>query len=223
GTIGVAAVLSGRRRASMSFLSLAVLVLLVMDPWLAANYSFILSVLATLSLVLLGTACSRWLQRFLPVPLAQAVAMPLAAQVFCAPVIVQLQPELALYSIPANVAAGPVVPFITIAGMVGTALLPLLPGVAAFMLHVAGWMTLWVAGVARWFSELPLAALPWTGGPLGAAGAAAAGLVLLWGVRRIAVGGRAGRTPGREDGRPETATRRGGRPGTRRRILRLAC
>src|SRR6185312_8352606 len=131
--------------------------------------------------------------------------------------------ELALYSIPANVAAGPVVPFITIAGMVGTALLPLLPGVGAFMLHVAGWMTLWVAGVARWFSELPLAALPWTGGPLGAAGAAAAGLLLLWGVRRIAVGGRAGRTPGREDGRPETATRRGGRPGTRRRILRLAC
>ena len=102
GSIGVAAVLSGRRRASFSFLAVAVLVLLVMNPWLAANYSFVLSVLATLSLVLLGTACSRWLQRFLPVPLAHAVAMPMAAQVFCAPVIVQLQPELALYSIPAN-------------------------------------------------------------------------------------------------------------------------
>ena len=224
GAIGVAAVLSGRRRASLSFLALAVLVLLVMDPWLAANYSFVLSVLATLSLVLLGPACSRWLQRFLPVPLAHAVAMPLAAQVFCAPVIVQLQPELALYSIPANVAAGPVVPFITIAGMMGTALLPLLPGVGGFMLHVAGWMTLWVAGVARWFSELPLAAVPWTGGPVGAAGAAAAGLALLWGVRRLAGGGRSGTESGREDGPPETATRRGGGgAGARGRILRLAC
>src|SRR6185312_4935628 len=169
GTIGVAAVLSGRRRASMSFLSLAVLVLLVMDPWLAANYSFVLSVLATLSLVLLGTACSRWLQRFLPVPLAQTVAMPMAAQVFCAPVIVQLQPELALYSIPANVAAGPVVPFITITGMIGTAL-------------------------------LPLAALPWAGGPMGAAGAAAAGLALLWGVRRISVGSSSGSNPDLNNG-----------------------
>ena len=223
GSIGVAAVLSGRRRASLSFLALAVLVLLVMDPWLAANYSFVLSVLATLSLVLLGTACSRWLQRFLPVPLAHAVAMPMAAQVFCAPVIVQLQPELALYSIPANVAAGPVVPFITIAGMVGTALLPWLPGVGTLALHVAGWMTLWVAGVARWFAELPLAALPWAGGPVGAAGAAAAGLALLWGVRRTA-GFRAGTELGRGEGPPETARRRGrGGSGVRGGILRLAC
>ncbi|MGW6173034.1 ComEC/Rec2 family competence protein [Arthrobacter sp. NPDC055138] len=223
GSIGVAAVLSGRRRASLSFLALAVLVLLVMDPWLAANYSFVLSVLATLSLVLLGSACSRWLQPFLPVPLAHAVAMPMAAQVFCAPVIVQLQPELALYSIPANVAAGPVVPFITIAGMVGTALLPLLPAVGGLVLHTAGSMTLWVAGVARWFSELPLAAVPWAGGPVGAAGAAAAGLALLWGVRRVA-GGRSGTDRRPEDGPPEAGTGLG-RCGfaARGRIFRLAC
>ncbi|MFT4469568.1 ComEC/Rec2 family competence protein [Arthrobacter sulfonylureivorans] len=225
GSIGVAAVLSGRRRASLSFLALAVLVLLVMDPWLAASYSFILSVLATLSLVLLGAACSRWLQRFLPVPLAHAVAMPMAAQVFCAPVIVQLQPELALYSIPANVAAGPVVPFITITGMIGTALLPLIPGLGTLALHTAGWMTLWVAGVARWFSELPLAALPWAGGPLGAAGAAAAGLALLWGVRRISVGSSSGRNPESKDEPSGNTSRRGGHGGanSRRRVLRLAC
>jgi competence protein ComEC len=190
GSIGVLAVLSGRRRASLAFLALAVLVLLVVDPWLAANYSFVLSVLATLSLVLLGTVCSRWLQRFLPVPLAHAVAMPLAAQVFCAPVIVQLQPELALYSIPANVAAGPVVPFITIAGMIGTAMLPLVPAAGTLMLNAAGWLTLWVAAVAHWFSGLPLAAVPWAGGPIGAAGAAVGGLGLLWGLRRAARGRR---------------------------------
>ncbi len=224
GSIGVAAVLSGRRRASLSFLALAVLVLLVMDPWLAANYSFILSVLATLSLVLLGPACSRWLQRFLPVPLAHAVAMPTAAQVFCAPVIVQLQPELALYSIPANVAAGPVVPFITITGMVGTALLPLLPGPGTVVLHAAGWMTLWVAAVARWFSELPLAAVPWAGGPVGAAGAAAGGLALLWGIRRMAADSRSGTDRGTEAGPPETGTGRGhSGSGARGPILRLAC
>ena len=223
GAIGVAAVLSGRRRASLSFLALAVLVLLVMDPWLAANYSFVLSVLATLSLVLLGPACSRWLQRFLPVPLAQAVAMPLAAQVFCAPVIVQLQPELALYSIPANVAAGPVVPFITIAGMVGTALLPLLPGVGGLMLHVAGWMTLWVAAwrggfrSCRWRPAVDRAdrsvrrALP---RPVWRCSGVSAGWRSAAGPEGIGPGGWAARD--------RDAPRRRG-PGARRRILRLAC
>ncbi|HEX2245974.1 MAG TPA: ComEC/Rec2 family competence protein, partial [Arthrobacter sp.] len=108
GAIGVAALVSGRRRASLSFLALAVIVLLLANPWLAGEYSFILSVLATLGLVLLGSTCSQWLQHFMPKLLADAMAIPLAAQLFCTPVLVQLQPELAMFSIPANILAAPV-------------------------------------------------------------------------------------------------------------------
>jgi competence protein ComEC len=179
GAIGVAALVSGRRRASLSFLALAVIVLLLANPWLAGEYSFILSVLATLGLVLLGSTCSRWLQHFMPKLLADAMAIPLAAQLFCTPVLVQLQPELAMFSIPANVLAAPVVPFVTIGGMVSLALLPWVPLPGSWLVHATGFLTLWVAQIARTFSGLPLATLPWLGGPAGAVLAAAAAVVLL--------------------------------------------
>jgi ComEC/Rec2-related protein len=179
GAIGVAALVSGRRRASLSFLALAVIVLLLANPWLAGEYSFILSVLATLGLVLLGSTCSRWLQHFMPKLLADAMAIPLAAQLFCTPVLVQLQPELAMFSIPANILAAPVVPFVTIGGMVSLALLPWAPLPGGWLVHATGLLTLWVAQIARTFSGLPLATLPWLGGPAGAVLAAAAAVVLL--------------------------------------------
>ncbi|NKX49712.1 ComEC/Rec2 family competence protein [Arthrobacter deserti] len=59
GAIGVFALLAGRRRSSLAFLCLSVIVLLLADPWLAASYGFTLSVLATVGLVLFGQHCSR--------------------------------------------------------------------------------------------------------------------------------------------------------------------
>ncbi|WP_262104609.1 ComEC/Rec2 family competence protein [Arthrobacter sp. Marseille-P9274] len=192
GAVGVAALLTGRRRASLTFLSVAVLLLLVADPWLAGEYSFILSVLATLGLVLFGSRCSEWLQRWLLKPLADAMAVPIAAQVFCTPVLVLLRPELALYSVPANILAAPVVPIVTITAMAALALLPLLPLVAGWLVYAAGLPTLWVAWIARTFSELPFAALPWLQGGAGSLAAAAAGggvllalcLAATWNTRR---------------------------------------
>lgn len=192
GAVGVAALLTGRRRASLTFLSVAVLMLLAADPWLAGEYSFILSVLATLGLVLFGSRCSEWLQRWLPKLLADAMAVPIAAQVFCTPVLVLLRPELALYSVPANILAAPVVPIITVTAMAALGLLPLLPMVAGWLVFAAGLPTLWVAWIARTFSELPFAALPWLQGAAGSLAAAAAGggallvigLAATWKTRR---------------------------------------
>ncbi|EMY35552.1 ComEC/Rec2-like protein [Arthrobacter crystallopoietes BAB-32] len=188
GVVGVIALLTGRRRASLTFLSVAVVVLLVADPWLANEFSFMLSVCATLGLVLFGSRCSLWLQRWLPKAVADAMAVPIAAQIFCTPVLVLLQPELALYSVPANVLAAPVVPVVTILAMAALGLLPLLPLPAGWLVYAAGLPTLWVAWIARTFSELPFAALPWWEGATGSLAAAAAGgmlVLLLWFVSRI--------------------------------------
>ncbi|NKX54041.1 ComEC/Rec2 family competence protein [Arthrobacter mobilis] len=179
GSIGVFALLAGRRRASLAFLCLAVIVLLLADPWLAASYGFLLSVLATLGLVLFGERCSSWLQRFLPKLLADAVSLPLAAQVFCSPVLVLLQPELPLYSVPANVLVTPVVPAVTIIGMAAVLLFPVWPWAAAAAVQLAGWLSLWVAGVARTVSGWPAAVLAWPEGAPGAVLALLAGLLLL--------------------------------------------
>ncbi|WP_460461881.1 ComEC/Rec2 family competence protein [Arthrobacter pigmenti] len=169
GTIGVAAMISGRGRKSPTLLCLAVIVLLGIDPWLSGSYAFILSVLATSGLIIFGAACARWLGRWLPMWVAQAVAVPIAAQAFCAPVIVLLQPHLMTYSVVANVLVAPLIPLITIAGMCCVLAMLLCPPLATVLMAVAGAGAYWVGAVARFFSAAPAAAIAW---PEGAAGAA---------------------------------------------------
>lgn len=187
GLIGVMAMLSGRPKRLPSLLGVTVVLLLVLDPWLATNYGFVLSVLATVGLVVLGHRCSQWLGRWLPLWLAQAIAVPLAAQLFCAPVIVLLQPQLGLYAIPANMAAAPVVALVTVVGTLGLPAL-LLPWAVPAFVAISGCGAEWVGVIARLFSGLPGAAIPWPEGFFGAvlmAVLSAGSIALLWaGVNR---------------------------------------
>jgi competence protein ComEC len=192
GVIGVLAMFTGRPRRIPALLAVAIVALLVLDPWLATNYAFVLSVLATVGLVLLGRRCSSWLGRWLPGWLAQAIAVPLAAQLFCAPVIVLLQPQLTLYAVPANMAAAPVVVLVTLVGTLGLPAL-LVPWAVPAFVAVSGAGAVWVGGVARFFSGLPGATVPWPEGGAGAALMAVlspVSVVLLWGAvnrRRVRV------------------------------------
>lgn len=169
GLIGLLAMLSGRPRRILALLAVTVVVLLALDPWLSGSFAFILSVLATLGLVLLGRPCAQWLGAWLPHWLAQTVAVPLSAQLFCAPVIVLLQPQLTLYSLPANIAVALVVALVTVIGTLGLPALVLMPGVAPAFVAVSGLGAEWVALAAKFFSGLPGAAFPWPGGAVGVA------------------------------------------------------
>lgn len=183
GLIGVAAVLSGRPGRTGMYLCVAVIALLAMDPWLSDSFAFILSVLATSGLVLFGKRCAEWLGNWMPPAFAQAVAVPVSAQLFCAPVVVLLQPQLTSYSLPANLLVAPVM---AVATIVGTLILPALilaPAVVPALVAVAGLACQWIALVALFCSSLPGATLPWPDGPGGVALMAALSLAviaLLW-------------------------------------------
>lgn len=179
GGIGVLAVLTGRGRLSLALLFLSITALLTADPWLSVEYAFILSVTATSGLVLAGPLLARRLEAWLPAWLAQLIAVPLAAQLFCSPVLVLIQPDMPTYSLPANIVAAPVVPFITVAGMVAVMLAVPLPWAALPFAVAAGWGAAWVAAVAGFFASAPLAAIPWPGGAGGAVLTAGASLALL--------------------------------------------
>ncbi|MHA7282792.1 ComEC/Rec2 family competence protein [Arthrobacter sp. TMS2-4] len=179
GAIGVAAVLSGRGRVSLTLLMVSVIVLLATDPWLSVSYAFTLSVAATLGLVIAGPRVSETLQRVMPRPAAQLLAVPLTAQLFCTPVLVLIQPVLPLYSLPANVLTAPVVPGITLLGMLAVLALVGAPVLAAPLIGSAQWGTRWVAGVAEVLSTGPGAAVPWLPGLPGAIGAAVVSLIVL--------------------------------------------
>ena len=212
GSIGVAAVLSGRGRVSLALLMVSIIVLLAVDPWLSVSYAFALSVAATLGLVTAGPAVVEAFERIMPRSAAQVLAIPLTAQLFCTPILVLIQPALPVYSLPANVLASPVVPAITLLGMTVVLALMAAPVLAQPLVAAAQWGTRWVAGVADILASAPGASLPWPPGAPGAVVAALASLALLLLIRRDALiawwrrgDGAGGRMRG---GRTGTAPRR---------------
>ncbi|WP_460444546.1 ComEC/Rec2 family competence protein [Angustibacter aerolatus] len=194
GAVGLLAVGSGRRRAAAPALGAAVVVLLVVDPWLSRSAGFALSVLATLGLLLVAPGLTAVLARRLPGPLATAVALPLAAQVLCGPVVVLLSGAVSLVSLPANLVAAPIVAPVTVLGLAATVLGPVWDGGAAGLARVGGLGCTVVAWTARTLAGVPGGQVRWPGGAAGALVLAALSLaallagptVLRWAARRPA-------------------------------------
>ena len=164
GLVGLLALSSSRRRAGIPALAGAVAVLLVWDPWLARSYGFALSSLATLGLLVLAPPWGRTIARGLPgplKPLGPVLAIPVAAQAVCAPVVVPLQGSVSVVAVLANLLAAPFVAPATIVG-VAVAL------VSVVWTTGAGWLA-WgaavpaqaIAAVARWSSGLPFGSVAW--------------------------------------------------------------
>lgn len=159
---------TSRRASGLALLSLAVLVVLVGDPWRSRDYGFALSVLATLGLLTLANPIGDRLARFMPRPVALFLAVPAAAQLACQPVLLLLAPELPLYGIVANVLAAPAAPVATLVGLVGCLLLGAAPWLGHALLWLAWLPAQWIGLVAASVSDWPGALLPWVGGLLGA-------------------------------------------------------
>ena len=167
GAIALASLAGGRAGRGLSFLCLAVMALLLIDPALGTSFGFLLSVLATLGIIVLGRRIMDWVPRAVPRWAAAGIAVPLSAQLLCGPVIVVLQPQFATYSLLANMLAAPLVAPVTILGTAAVPLVPLLPWLATALIGMAGLFAAGVAGIARFMAGLPGAAPPWPEGPFG--------------------------------------------------------
>ena len=154
----------GRRTWALNALSLAALVLLIADPWLAVEFGFGLSVLATAGILLLAPAISERLAKRMPMPLALGLAVTLSAQLFCLPLLMQLQPGLATYSVIANLLAGPMVAPVTVLGMIALLVTPFAPWLSGAISYLASLGTWVIEMVAIFFADLPVAYFPWATG-----------------------------------------------------------
>ena len=154
----------GRRTWALNALALAALVLLIADPWLALEFGFGLSVLATAGILLLAPAISERLANRMPVPLALGLAVTMSAQLFCLPLLMQLQPGLATYSVIANLLAGPMVAPVTVLGMIALLVTPIAPGLTGLISFLASLGTWVIETVAIVFADLPVAYFPWATG-----------------------------------------------------------
>lgn len=167
GGIALASLAGGRAGRGLSFLCLAVIALLLCDPALGTSFGFLLSVLATLGIIVLGRRIMEWIPPAVPRWAAAGIAVPLSAQLLCGPVIVVLQPQFATYSLLANMLVAPLVAPVTILGTAAVPLVPVLPWLATALIGVAGLFAAGVAWVARCMAGLPGAAPPWPEGPFG--------------------------------------------------------
>lgn len=171
----LAALVTGRRRAGLAALAGTVLVLLLIDPWLARSYGFALSVLATGGMLVLAPGWRDRIEARIPGPilcravLAEAVALSAAAQLATLPIVVMLSGQISLASLLANLIAAPAVPATTILGLSATLLGQLSDPVAAVVGTLAGWPADWIVWVARTSAGLPGAVVPWWSGPAGGA------------------------------------------------------
>lgn len=179
GSVGLAGLLLGRRGGGVSALALAVVAVLLADPWLSRAPGFRLSVLATGALVLCSMPWARALGRVLPRSPALVLAVPAAAQAAVTPALVGLEPVVSLYALPANVLAAPAVAPATVIGVVAALLSLVHPALAALVATPARWCAAWIAVVARTSADLPAATLPCPEGRAGVVGAGFATLLLL--------------------------------------------
>jgi competence protein ComEC len=156
---------NGRSRGTRG-LGVAVLGLLLLWPRLAVTAGFALSALATAGILLLAPVWRDALMRWTPRWVAEAVSVPLAAQVACTPVVAALSGQVSLVAVAANLLAAPAVAPATVLGLTGG-----LAGLAWAPLGVvvaapAAWSAQWIIAVARWGADVPTAAVDWGAGPV---------------------------------------------------------
>ncbi|WP_308464827.1 ComEC/Rec2 family competence protein [Rathayibacter soli] len=185
-TIVVFSMAAGRPGRGIPALCAAVIALLVADPWMARDYGFALSVLATAGLLVLAPPLARSLGRHMPHALAAAIALPLAAQLACQPVLILLNPSVPLYGVGANLLAEPAAPIATVLGLIACLLMPWAPGIGYACAQVAWLPSAWIAAVADVCASLPASQLPWLGGAAGLAAMALMVAIVIF----VAVPGR---------------------------------
>jgi len=182
GVIALVALATGSRRQALPALCGAVLLLVLLSPDLAPQPGFALSTLATGGLLILAPVWKRRLARRLPGWLAEALAVPAAAQVACTPVIVAISGQLGLYAVPANLLAVPAVAPATVLGVVAALVAP----VSLPLAHALAWLAYlpvaWLVLVAHVGARQPGSALGlpdgWPGALLSLALVAALATVL---------------------------------------------
>lgn len=193
GSVALIGMSSGKAQG-LRALGAAALVLLLIDPWLALSWGFAMSVSATAGILIWGPGWRSALATWMPATLAEAIAVPLAAQVATTPLVAALSGQISLAAVAANVAVGPVIGPATVLGMLaGLVGLVWQPGGQALG-TLAGFPVWWLVQVAKVVSGLPTPALSWTAHPAALAllvVACLGGAALLGGVlrhRRTAIG-----------------------------------
>jgi competence protein ComEC len=154
----MAAMYFGRPTAGLRVLALAVVALVLADPFLLHSIGFLLSCGASAGITVLAAPIA---QRLLgPDWLREPLGVTLAAQLGVAPVLIPVFGSVPLAALPANLLAGPLAGPLTVLGFVtglaGGAVESWSPGIAAALQAPTGLLAAAMLQVAAFFARLPV-------------------------------------------------------------------
>lgn len=170
GMVALAGLTSGSRTRGIRVLCVAVIVLVLADPWLARSVGFLLSTLATAGILLLAPRWRDQLARWLPRPLAEAIAVPLAAQIVCTPVIAAISSQVSLIAVLANIVVAPAVGPATVASLLAGLVTLVNTAVGHMAGRLAGLPLGWIVWVAEHGARVSGASVEWGAGVASVAG-----------------------------------------------------
>ena len=159
-----------RKVRPLGSLLLAATLLLLFNPLWIWDIGFGLSFLATLGLIVTLPALQKRLD-WLPPTIASLVAIPIAASVWTLPLVSYVFNTVAIYSIPANIIASPLIWIVSLGGMfsaLAALIVPIVGSAIAFLLYYPIQLLL---GIIEFFTTLPGSSL--------AVGKISLGLLLL--------------------------------------------
>ncbi|WIY83593.1 ComEC/Rec2 family competence protein [Propionimicrobium sp. PCR01-08-3] len=153
------------RARGLRALSLAILVLVLIDPWLSRSWGFALSVGATAGILWWAGRWQTMMRGWAPGWLAESLAVPLAAQLATQPIVTALSGQVSIVGLAANVFAGPFVGPVTILGLAAGLVSLVWPGLAILIGWAAGWCVQPIVLIARVTASAPEAAWSWRSTP----------------------------------------------------------
>lgn len=155
----LAARFAGVRASPVAALALTIALWSVLDPVTAASIGFLLSALATASILLaappVATALVELGRGRIGRTAALVLSVPLVAQLACTPVLILLTPEISLWAVPVNMLVGPLVGPSTVIALLAVVLGTVWPVGAELLWTVAGGGAHLVLLIARAADSLP--------------------------------------------------------------------
>jgi competence protein ComEC len=155
GLVALAALGSGSRTAGVRNLAVASMILLLVDPFLSRSIGFALSVLASAGIVWWARSWTVIMSRWLPVIIAESIAVPLAAQLATTPVLVAISDRVSVAGLVANALAGPFVGPATVLGFAAAGASLVSGALAAVFGFGAAWSAQVIVWIATVGSQLP--------------------------------------------------------------------
>ncbi len=155
-SVGFVVTAAGRRPSAVRSLAASILIGAVLDPLVACDVSFLLSVAATAGLIGIGPWFARFTEKVRPRPLGwltQSLATTLSAMLPCIPLLALLSSQIGCAGLLANVVAGPVGELFALPLCLLHALLGFLPWLERGAAMCGGGALLIVRAIARLSAE----------------------------------------------------------------------